>query len=431
MRRTLFHIPSEIFGLDLFGFGLLLFVWLTVLLIVSIFVSRQSGFVETAKAVIPYAIVGSGVILFLLPRLAEEIPGSAPAKGLPIRAYGALMMVAVMSGLWLAVKRAKARGVPADWINGLGVWMFVAGFAGARLFFVYQYREHFQADTWQEFLGEAVNIAEGGLVVYGSVIGASVAFMAFMWKHKLPPLAFADIIAPSLLLGLAIGRMGCLMNGCCYGGPCDYPWAIEFPQDSDPYMDQLETGLSHGLHLKTANNHQIQIAIIRPDGPADKAGLKPGTIIKSIGNVALEGPNSLNDAKAALTAATVGAKVTMLDESGNSTNWTADYAPPKSHPTHPAQIYSTLNAMMIFLLLLAVAPFQKRDGILIALTLTIYPVTRFLLEIVRKDEGIVNGFGFTISQTISFGVVAVAILIWYFALNQPPGKQHAPPATDI
>ncbi len=79
-------------------------------------------------------------------------------------------------------------------------------------------------------LREVLKFTEGGLVVYGSLIGAGLAFLVYCKKHKLPMLKLADIIAPSLVIGLAFGRSGCLLNGCCYGGVCDKPWAITFPR---------------------------------------------------------------------------------------------------------------------------------------------------------------------------------------------------------
>ena len=57
-----------------------------------------------------------------------------------------------------------------------------------------------------------------------------------------------DVIAPSMVLGLAIGRLGCLLNGCCYGGQCDLPWAMTFPYGSPPYADQIRHGQLPWLH---------------------------------------------------------------------------------------------------------------------------------------------------------------------------------------
>ena len=419
MRQTLLYIPDRLFGLPLYGVGLLLFFWLAVLIFVGWFQARQDGVTKTIYNLAPYALFGAAAIVFFLPRLAEAIPGSNPtAFGLPVRGYGVLMFFAVTLAVSLAVHRAAKRGIPADYIYGLAVWLFVAGFAGARAFFVYQKRDQFRSETWREFLGEALNIAGGGLVVYGSLIGALLAYALFTWRHKLPPLVFGDLMAPSILLGLAIGRIGCLLNGCCYGGPCDYPWAIQFPQDSPPYMDQLQTGLSHGIHLDAAPNG-LRVSNIQPSSASAKSGLKVDDVIVAINGKKLDTTLTIPETAVGITMAKIGSPVEVTLSDGRTVMWEAVYAPAKSLPTHPAQIYSSLNAFIIFCLILAITPYQKRDGALLAITLMIYPITRFLLEIVRQDEAAINRFGLTISQTVSFGIFAVGILLWLVVLGQP------------
>ena len=105
-------------------------------------------------------------------------------------------------------------GLLPDAIFNLAFYMFVGGILGARLFFIIQYWEQIHVPgSLQQTVANMVNFVEGGLVVYGSLIGALVAGMWFLYKARLPALAIADLIAPSLVLGLAIGRIGCLMNG--------------------------------------------------------------------------------------------------------------------------------------------------------------------------------------------------------------------------
>jgi phosphatidylglycerol:prolipoprotein diacylglycerol transferase len=78
-------------------------------------------------------------------------------------------------------------------------------------------------------LSEIFMIQHGGLVYYGSFIGATIAgFIYIRWK-KLPFFKIADVLAPSIALGNVFGRIGCLLNGCCYGRVCSLPWAIRFP----------------------------------------------------------------------------------------------------------------------------------------------------------------------------------------------------------
>ena len=86
---------------------------------------------------------------------------------------------------------------------------------------------------------------------------------------------------------------------------------------------------------------------------------------------------------------------------------------------HPTQLYSTIDALILCLLLLCYDRFRRRDGELTALMITIYPITRFLIEKIRTDEAAIWGTGLHISQNISVGILAVAICLWIYILRQP------------
>ncbi len=172
------------------------------------------------------------------------------AAGLPIRGYGVMVLVGSLAGIWLAVRRARARNLNPDVILSLTCGMFICGILGARLFYVIEYWDaRFQLDTWTDTLLAMLKFTEGGLVVYGAFLGACVAFFYFVRQRHLPPLALADLIAPSLLVGLACGRLGCLLNGCCYGGESNDPWAVTFPDASMVYVEQIVTGRMFGFEL--------------------------------------------------------------------------------------------------------------------------------------------------------------------------------------
>ena len=92
---------------------------------------------------------------------------------------------------------------------------------------------------------------------------------------------------------------------------------------------------------------------------------------------------------------------------------------PRSGPVHPTQLYSAIDALIICFLLLSYDPFRRRDGALTALMITVYPITRFLIEGIRTDEAPIWGTPFTISQNISLGLLAVAIGLWVYILRGP------------
>ncbi len=236
MRSTLFHIPKEVFGLPLFGFGLLFVLWAVVC---GLFVAWQvyrRGWTKELWAELPMMALMGALVAFVLPAVGDE-------KGLPIRGYGVFVFLGVASGVALAVHRARREGYPAELIYSMAIWLVISGIIGGRLFFVIEYWKDFQRESVLATWGAIAKYTEGGLVVYGAFIGGAVAAIWFLIKHKLPVLAFGDIICPSVMLGLALGRLGCFMNGCCYGGRCDLPWAVTFPKDSPPYKEQAEAGL--------------------------------------------------------------------------------------------------------------------------------------------------------------------------------------------
>jgi phosphatidylglycerol:prolipoprotein diacylglycerol transferase len=147
--------------------------------------------------------------------------------GLTIHWYGVMVALGFLSGLWLASRQGAREGLGAEAVLDLGPWLIAGAIAGARLLFVGTFwREQFAGRPfWEVF-----EVWHGGLVYYGGLIGASLAGLLYTrWKRQ-PFWKLADVLAPGIALGQAFGRIGCLLNGCCYGRPCRLPWAISFPE---------------------------------------------------------------------------------------------------------------------------------------------------------------------------------------------------------
>jgi len=242
MLSTLFHIPTRLTvgdsSLPLFGFGLLLAVWAAC---GTFAVWRSLGrrqWRETAQALaVPLALTGA-LVAFILPALDD-------GQGVPVRGYGVMLLVAAAAGTWLSIRRGRALGFDADTIIALATEVFLWGLVGARLFYVIEYREQFfpPGRSLLAALPDVLNLAAGGLVVFGALPPAALAAWRFAARRGLSLAQLADCIAPGLLVGLALGRIGCFLNGCCYGGPCDLPWAVRFPPQSPPWLDQAARGL--------------------------------------------------------------------------------------------------------------------------------------------------------------------------------------------
>ena len=242
MLSTLFHIPTRITvggtTLPLVGFGLFLAVWGIVAAVMLARTAAGHGWRAALETLgVPLAITAA-TILWLLPALDD-------GQGVPVRGYGAMLLVAATAGTWLSIVRGRSMGFDADTILALGMEVFLWGIVGARLFYVIEYHDQFFAAgrSWLESLAAVLNVAAGGLVVFGSLPTAALAAWRFASRRGLSLPRLADCIAPGLLVGLAIGRIGCFLNGCCYGGPCDLPWAVRFPPESPPWLDQAARGL--------------------------------------------------------------------------------------------------------------------------------------------------------------------------------------------
>jgi len=353
-----------------------------------------------------------------------------------------------VAGVSLAIRRAPAAGIAPETVYSFAVWLCVAGFVGARLFHVIEYWEisyrHPAGDGPLDVgatLAAIINVPKGGLVVYGSFIGGMLAFAWFVRTRKVPALAFADLMAPSMVLGLAIGRVGCLLNGCCFGSACELPWGLTFPEQSPPYQRQVERGLRWGIQVgsqagtvtqkdlsgaegQLREGQPVAWPIIRWTTPElAQQGLRPSQRIIRIGNV--ERPQVEDVWKALSRQATSGGMIALATEDGPSVLLDPLPAPPRSLPVQPTQIYSAINASLLCLFLLAFGPFRRRDGEVFGLLITIYPVTRILLEIIRTDEAPMFGTGLSISQIVSVLLLAGVVIYWIVVLRRPKGELWA------
>ncbi|HEX7617631.1 MAG TPA: prolipoprotein diacylglyceryl transferase [Verrucomicrobiae bacterium] len=139
--------------------------------------------------------------------------------------YGVMIALAFLAGLWTATLRARRENISGEKIADVTLWLMVGAIVGARFVYVATYwREQFANQPFREVF----MIQHGGLVFYGGFIGAAIAgFIYIRWK-KMPLWKTVDVLAPSVALGSVFGRIGCLLNGCCYGHPTDLPWGLTF-----------------------------------------------------------------------------------------------------------------------------------------------------------------------------------------------------------
>jgi phosphatidylglycerol:prolipoprotein diacylglycerol transferase len=416
LRSILFHIPAEIAGVPVFGVGWLLFLWIAVVLAALTWSAWQAGSFREIAGYVPFALIVAAVVAFLLPNMVDMGSEGMPL-GVPVRGFGVMLMLATIAGVGLAAYRAWQVGHDPDVIYSLAFVMFIGGIIGARLFYVVQY--------WNQFVQFApggaldigrtmraiLNVTEGGLVVYGSLLLGLPAAIWFCRKRGLPFFAVGDIIAPGMALGLALGRVGCFLNGCCFGGvTLTAACAVTFPgppAPSPPYIQHEQAGWRSGVWLSERDG-DVVIDYIASRGSTQPPGLAAGDRITAINGKAVE---SLSDARQALSAGSTSYEVQTSD--GRIVRWTAK-PPPRSVPVHPAQLYAAIDAGLLASVLWFFYPFRRRDGEVFALLLTLHPISRFFLEMIRSDEPGRFGTELTISQWLSLALLGAACVLWWY-----------------
>ncbi len=123
MYQTLFHIPPEVLGWPLFGFGVLLAVWAVGSAALLAWLIRRHGFGAETRGYLPVLALLGAVIAFVLPAISTS-------QGLPIRGYGTMLLLAVVAGVALVVHRARRMGVDQELMLSMSFWMFVGGIVG-------------------------------------------------------------------------------------------------------------------------------------------------------------------------------------------------------------------------------------------------------------------------------------------------------------
>jgi phosphatidylglycerol:prolipoprotein diacylglycerol transferase len=249
---------------------------------------------------------------------------------------------------------------------------------GARLSHVLENWPQFTdpARTFWANLFDAVNIRSGGLTFYGGLILAFPVTIAYGLMVKAPIRRGMDIIAPCVMIGLAFGRIGCLMNGCCYGAACDAKFigAVTYPYHSNAYIDQFYRGE------------------ITP--PEDLIRIRPGHAPRLLEWSEISGDANLM-------------KLAKSEQ---------------SHPVHNAQLYSTITALLIAAICVAYFSLMPSPGRVMALMLMLEGVTRYILELLRSEPPVAGHW--SLSMILGVILAVGGVLLW-FAFAPRRGKRPA------
>jgi phosphatidylglycerol---prolipoprotein diacylglyceryl transferase len=237
MRPVLIALPSKL----LFVVAV---VWAVVAFVLD--VRRRKRDPKAPRSSTPlFLLVGAAALMGLLGGSWVPTPElfTAPWKPVPIHSYGVMLGTSMIVGWFLAMRLAKQDGIPPERAGSIYMWTAVWSIVGARLLYsIVQFNE-------LDSVFDVFKIWEGGLVAYGGMIGGFLASWFNCRRAGIPLLRWADVAAPSVVLGTAITRVGCLLFGCDYGRRTDVAWGIRFPgpralapSGSPAWKDHLNNG---------------------------------------------------------------------------------------------------------------------------------------------------------------------------------------------
>lgn len=356
---------------------------------------------------------------------------------LPIYGFGMMLFLAFIICTSMASRRAESEGVAAEQIQEVAMWLFIGGLIGARITFL-----RFEKNlAFSEMLWEFWKIWDGGIVLYGSVIGGLIAyFLAYLLvfrKYGLSTLKLADILAPSIAVGLCLGRFGCFLNGCCYGQvacPTCPVYAVHFPM-SAPAREGLveqgyQTAVGFTLDRQQPRDIGARVGKVDPHSLAYEAGLRNGDLILRVNDCDIEARDTADGGRTippvdVLTLCLVNSwprgQTQLSLRVKHADGAEAELGPiaPRTLGLHPTQLYEVVSMALLFLVLTAYFPLRRRPGQVMAVLMAGYGVHRYLNELLRDDPRPQGLESYT-----SIILVVAGIALWAY-LQPRPAKVEA------
>lgn len=160
--------------------------------------------------------------------------------GLEIRSYGVMLAAAFLVGTWYLLRRVRRKGVMTEeQVYELAIYLVLGAVVGARLAYVVLFWDYYRLNP-----GAAFRVwEEGGLTFYGGLLVDLLIALLFLRRHRIPLGEAFDLGAPAIALGYAVARLGCFLNGCCYGHFTSLPWGVDFG-DGPRHPTQLYAALA-------------------------------------------------------------------------------------------------------------------------------------------------------------------------------------------
>jgi phosphatidylglycerol---prolipoprotein diacylglyceryl transferase len=276
----------------------------------------------------------------------------AKGEGLPLHTYGLMLMAGFVAAIMVSARLAQREWGGTEGLRrrndvmDLAVWVVVSAFVGSKILFILVTPKEFLDGLAHLFTDPSrlIGALGGGFVFYGGFIGAAAAVWWFCRQRQIPFLRLADVIAPTVALGQAFGRLGCFAAGCCWGKPASLhlPWAVRFPGGSlarDIFGQATAGAIAFGSQEGDFRRWVIESTGQVFDHPV------PGAIRLS--------------------------------------DWVAQHG--TTLPIHPTQLYESLAQLLLFVGLMIARRYRRFHGQILALYLIGYAIIRTTVEMFRGD----------------------------------------------
>lgn len=320
-----------------------------------------------------------------------------PFIHLSVKGYGFMVVVGFVAAILLIRKLSKRLGDNPEHITNAALYSLVTGVLGARIFYVIHHYDQFQGRFLDVFA-----VWQGGLELLGGVFFAIAVIILYMKLNKLPIRLYLDILAIALLLALSFGRIGCFLNGCCYGKPTESVVGVTFPYDSPVYEGQ-----AYPDPKRNRENAYIDL-------PAEYYGYLSGDGIWV---------HSTEESK---YSAYLKPYERLTDEQKHDVSKQGHL---HALPVHPTQLYSSGAALfwsfMLYLFWIKWGSGQKDlskrkrfgySGCTFGLMFIVYGITRFIIEFIRDDNPFEIGT-LTISQLLGIGMIVAGSIFMLICAN--------------
>lgn len=368
-----------------------------------------------------------------------------------------MVVLGFVLAVWIAWVRARRAGADPAAITSIAVIGAIAGLVGCRaMHLIHYFGDPSRAGDMDA--REMATMTGGGEILGGVLLAVATVILYLLITRKSIRL-YLDIVFPSMILAMGIGRIGCLLAGCCWGQTCltdtgakALPWAIRFPYGAPAYAHQWQQGqltvpdellwVLPGAKKRTPippeiladqtidgheplaryAEHVLALAGLKDTAPNSPEAAQHRQQVQAL-EPALPGRSKQQKADYIAAAVHLSRLSQHQDRPVTMADLRAIAAAQRTRWVHPAQIYDAVGLTLMFFVLSAILHRRRRHGMVIAWTMLLYPVSRFVQEILRGDNPH-DVAGLTISQFLSLVLFGLGLVYMFVLIRLLPERSR-------